>query len=80
MFHESWIKVEQRQEVIQNINDEIWSDGELAHYVRKLTIFIADEESPFNLGKVLSHKFPEGYKRPIKFASKTLSPTEQRYS
>ena len=52
----------------------------LAHYDANLTIRVACDASPYGLGAVLSHIYPNGEERPIAFASRKLTSAEQGYS
>ena len=38
------------------------------------------DASDYGLGVVLSHKMPDGMKKPVRFYSRTLSHTERKYS
>ena len=52
----------------------------LAHYDTALPLRLAGDASAFGLGVVLSHLFPDGTERPVAYASRTLSTSEQNYS
>ena len=41
---------------------------------------IACDAFPYGIGAVLSHYIPNGSEKPVTFASRTLSQTEQNYS
>ena len=68
------------ENAFQNVKKEICSEKVLAHYDPNLPILLSSDASPVGIGAVLAHRFPDGTERPIAFASRTLSPTEQRYS
>lgn len=51
----------------------------LMPYEPKLPLLLATDASKTGLGAVLSHRLPNGKERPIAYASRTLSATEQRY-
>lgn len=48
-------------------------------YDPSLPLLLATDASKTGIGAVLSHKLPNGAERPIAYASRTLSPTEQKY-
>ena len=47
----------------------------LTHYEPRLPITLA-----YGIGAIISHILPDGSERPIAFASRKLSPTEQNYA
>ncbi|XP_050515486.1 uncharacterized protein K02A2.6-like [Diabrotica virgifera virgifera] len=58
----------------------ICSRNVLCHYDPNLPLVLATDASPYGVGAVLSHIFPDGTERPLQFASQTLTTTQQRYS
>lgn len=62
------------------VKDEMQTDRVLVKYDTRLPVTLACDASPYGVGAVISHIMPDGKERPIKFASKTLSPVQQRYS
>jgi len=64
----------------EGIKASLSSAPVLSHHMPHLPIGISCDASPKGLGVVLFHKSDDGYELPIAFASKVLSPTEQRYS
>ncbi|XP_031333813.1 uncharacterized protein K02A2.6-like [Photinus pyralis] len=62
------------------IKKELTSDRVLMHYDPKLPLIVETDASSVGLGAVLSHKMSNGMERPIAFASRTLSKSEQNYS
>ncbi|XP_055910621.1 uncharacterized protein LOC129944986 [Eupeodes corollae] len=59
---------------------QILSDTVLTHYDFALPVVLAVDASPYGVGAVLSHIYPDGLEKPIQFASQTLSSVQQRYS
>ena len=59
---------------------QIASAKVLAHYVPTLPIKLAADASAYGIGAVTSHRMPDGTKRPIAFASKTLTKSEKNYT
>lgn len=51
----------------------------LVHFDPKLELVLACNASAYRIGAVLAHKMPDGSKRPIGFASRTLSGAEKNY-
>lgn len=64
----------------QAVKQAIMSDSTLAHFDPKLPLILATDASPCGLGAVISHRLPSGIERPISFASRSLTKSEERYS
>nr|XP_003708371.1 PREDICTED: uncharacterized protein K02A2.6-like [Megachile rotundata] len=62
------------------VKKHICSPNVLAHFNTKLPLVLATDASPYGVGAVLSHKYPDGSERPIQFASQTLTKTQRKYS
>ncbi|CAI6346683.1 unnamed protein product [Macrosiphum euphorbiae] len=63
-----------------NIKNHLMSKTVLTHYDTTLELVLACDASPKGIGAVLSHRFHNGEEKPIAFASRTLSKSEQGYS
>lgn len=68
------------QEAFDLTKKEMMSERILAHFDPQLPIILATDASPYAVGAVLSHIYPDGTERPIQFASQTLSRIQQKYS
>ncbi|KAK9528348.1 hypothetical protein VZT92_012518 [Zoarces viviparus] len=73
-----WTEVE--QVVFVKCKELLTSDRVLAHYDPSLPLTLACDASAYGIGAVVQHTMPHGVERPIAFASRTLSPTEKKYS
>lgn len=62
------------------VKSEMQSERVLVHYDAKLPLVLATDASPYGVGAVLSHIYPDGSERPIQYASQTLNATQQKYS
>ena len=60
--------------------DLLTSDKCLTHFDSSLDLTLACDASDYGLGVVLSHKMADGTERPIAYASRTLTASEQNYS
>ena len=52
----------------------------LHHYDPDKELLLACNASPFEIGAILSHQMEDGTKRPIAFASRSLSKEEKNYA
>ncbi|XP_058448956.1 uncharacterized protein K02A2.6-like [Malaya genurostris] len=62
------------------VKKEMQSDRVLVHYDPTVPLVLATNASPYGVGAVLSHQYPDGTERPLQYASQTLTRTQQRYS
>ncbi|XP_058816399.1 uncharacterized protein K02A2.6-like [Topomyia yanbarensis] len=62
------------------VKAEMQSDRMLVHYDVNLPLVLATDASPYGVGAVLSHIYPDGTERPIQYASQTLNSTQQNYT
>lgn len=75
-----WAWGADEQAAFQRLKDALCTDTVLAHYDPHLEIGISCDASDVGIGAVLFHRYPDGSERPIANASKTLTPTQRRYS
>lgn len=76
----AWCWGAQQQTAFQRIKDALCAETVLAHYDATADIGISCDASEVGIGVVLFHRFKDGSERPISNASKTLTPTQKRYS
>lgn len=72
-----WSK--QCEEAFLKVKLEMQSNTFLVHYDPTLPLVLATDASPYGVGAVLSHVYPDGSERPIQYASQTLNYTQQAY-
>ncbi|XP_062715667.1 uncharacterized protein K02A2.6-like [Aedes albopictus] len=72
-----WTK--QCEDSFRKVKELVQSDDCLAHYSAELPLLLATDASPYGVGAVLSHVYPDGTERPIQFASQTFSRVQQKY-
>lgn len=77
--HTTWKWSTKCQEAFEEVKALITSEQVLTHFNPELPFTLACDASPYGLGAVLSHTISKGVKRPIAFASRTLTATEQKY-
>ena len=64
----------------QKVKNMLCTDTVLAHFDPSLELGIACDASECGIGAVLFHRYANGSERPISNISKTLSPTQRKYS
>ncbi|XP_055542786.1 uncharacterized protein K02A2.6-like [Wyeomyia smithii] len=69
----------ERVAAYEDIKSALVSPKVLMQYDPALPLLLATDASKSGLGAVLSHRLSNGLERPIAFASRSMSPTEQRY-
>nr|CAX83692.1 Gap-Pol polyprotein [Schistosoma japonicum] len=75
-----WNWTQQCQTAFDGLKKLLTSNLLLTHYDPKVPIIVAADASSYGVGAVILHKFPIGNEKAIMHASKTLTPTEKRYS
>lgn len=75
-----WQWSEKCQSVFDTAKQSLQSDKVLVHYDPDLPLVLACDASPYGVGAVISHQMRDGSERPIAFASRMLTKTEQNYS
>lgn len=76
----TWCWSEIQQKAFEDIKAEMQSDRVLALYHVDLETIVAADASSYGLGAVLLQKQSDADWKPVLFASRTLSSTEQRYA
>ncbi|CAG2207359.1 unnamed protein product [Mytilus edulis] len=76
----TWRWTKECQEAFDKVKDLVTSDMILTHFNPELPVTLACDASPYGLGAVISHRYPNGSDRPIAFASRSLAPAEKNYS
>ena len=74
----SWGKPQ--QESFNNANECLISPRVLIHFDQKLKVILSCDASPTGVGAVLAHQLSDGSERPVAYASRSMSETEQRYA
>ena len=75
-----WLWTEKCNYSFKKLKDMLLSYETLAYFDPKVYTEVVVDASPVGLGAVISQLQPDGSMRPISYASRSLSPVEQRYS
>ena len=76
----SWVWDAPQKTAFQEIKTMLMSTNVLAHYNPKSPSTIAADASQYGIGAVLLQEDSHGHRRPISFASRSLSDTEKNYA
>ena len=75
-----WGWSEECQRSFEKVKLLLASKNLLVHYDPKLPVRLATDANAYGVGAVLSHIMPDGTEKPICFASKFLSKSQESYS
>ncbi len=73
----SWGWTDKEMEAFRLSKQLLLSLQELVHFDPEMEIVVACDASAYGIGAVLSHCLPDGTKKPVGFASRTLMDTER---
>ena len=73
-----WRWTAECQTAFDQIKTALTSNLFLTHYDPKLNIIVASDASSYGFGACILHKMPDGTKKPIDHASRTLLPAASR--
>ena len=80
MFDTPWAWTETCQVSFKKMKELLLNSPLMAHYDPNKPVRLAVDASSYGLGAVLSHVFDDGEEKPIAYASRSLSASEQNYS
>ena len=72
-----WNWTQECAKAFVDAKEALTSSTVLAHFDPKLPITLAGDASSYGIGAVISHVYPDGSERPIAFASRTLTKSEE---
>ena len=75
-----WIWGPAERKSFEKAKNALTSDSLLVHYDSRKELLLSADASPYGVGVVLSHVFPDGSDKPIAYASRSLSAAERNYS
>ena len=75
-----WDWTQDCAKAFKEAKESLVSSRVLAHYDPKLPIKLAADASVYGIGAVISHVYQDGSKRPVAFASRTLTSAERNYA
>ncbi|XP_057677181.1 uncharacterized protein K02A2.6-like [Corythoichthys intestinalis] len=75
-----WKWTNECNKAFRNAKNALISSDVLTHFNPSYPIQLACDASPYGVGAVISHVFPNGNERPIAFASRTLNKAESNYA
>ena len=75
-----WAWTKRCSQAFQQAKEALSSSSVLVHYDPTLPITLAGDASAYGIGAVISHTLPDGTKKPIAFASRSLTSSERNYA
>ena len=75
-----WLWTTECQESFEKIKKTLTSDLSLTHYNPTLDIIVASDASSYGIGACILHKLPDGSRKAVAHASRSLLPAGKQYS
>ena len=75
-----WLWTPECQESFEKIKKTLISDLSLTHYDPNIDIIVASDASSYGIGACILHKLPDGSRKVVAHASRSLLPAEKQYS
>ncbi|XP_030767695.1 uncharacterized protein K02A2.6-like [Sitophilus oryzae] len=79
LFKDPFVWTPEGNKAYEDIKNALTSPQVLIQYDPTLPLLLATDASKTGLGAVLSHRLSNGQERPIAYASRTMTVTEQKY-
>ena len=77
---QTWIWRPDQQRVFNRAKAQLTKAPLLVHYSTKEELVLSCDASSYGVGAVLSHRLTDGSEHPVAYVSRSMSPTERRYS
>lgn len=74
-----WDRTQRYEQAFYNVKCALTLKTVLTHYSLSLLVELSVDASPYGLGAVIMHVYPNGTRRPIAYGSRTLNEHEKRY-
>ena len=74
-----WSWTPECQESFEKIKKTLTSDLSLTHYDPTLDIIVASDASSYGIGAYILHKLPDGSRKAVAHASRSLLPAKKQY-
>ena len=75
-----WQWSAQCRQAFEQAKESLQASSVLLHYDTDLPLVLAADASSYGVGAVISHMLPSGEEKPIAFASRTLTRSEENYA
>ena len=80
MSSQTWSWGKSQEQAFSKAKELLSSAPLLTHYDPEKPLVLSYDASPYGVGAVLSHRMEDQTEQPVAYASRTLSPAEQKYA